>query len=115
MPSAGSYGATIGQLRERITIQSPGTGVDSQGGQAGGATTIATGWARIEPYTTRRPEGLVAGAQASAIWYRVTMWRRLDLAPRMVIVWRSKTLQIEAVFTDPDWQRWTYLDCVSLS
>src|SRR5919201_3608350 len=94
----------IGALRERITIQRLGTTPDSQGGQTGSPTTVATVWAAIET-NGRAAEALRAGAERAEVAYVVTIRRRTDVTAAMRIVWGTRTLLINGVASDSDRRR----------
>lgn len=102
---------TIGDLRERITLQQATETADGQGGKVRTWAALATVWAQVIAAGAGR-ESLNTSAVRPLLNYAITIWRRTDVTPQMRVIWGSKTLQIEGV-RDPDGRRvWTTLDCV---
>lgn len=106
---------TIGQLRDRVTIQNATQTTDTQGGRANAWGTYATVWASVT--TARGAENLQTSALRSIVPYVVVMRYRGDVTPEMRLSWRpyraetAKSLQILSV-SDLDGRRtWLTLNC----
>lgn len=89
---------TIGELRERVTIQQPSVAAT----QARTVTwsSLAIVWANVSPAAAS--ERIQAAAMGAAHDYRVTIRYRGDVTPTMRIAWTpydgsAKTLQIHGV------------------
>jgi SPP1 family predicted phage head-tail adaptor len=99
----------IGQLRHRVTFQSPAATLDEVGGQAIVWQDAATVWARIValggPEILRAAEIVPRGA------YRLTIRYRTDIGPAMRIAFGDKTLQIDAVFDPEGDGKALFVDC----
>jgi SPP1 family predicted phage head-tail adaptor len=81
-----------GELRERVTVQTPAESRNPLGETVLDWTDFAEVWASVEGASVR--ESLLFGQQDIAITHRVVM-RYLDgLTAKMRIVWRSRVLEI---------------------
>jgi SPP1 family predicted phage head-tail adaptor len=81
-----------GELRERITVQSPTESVNALGETVLAWGTFAERWASVEGASAR--EALAAGQMDVTISHKVKM-RYLDgLTQKMRILWRGRTLEI---------------------
>lgn len=94
--------ATLGELRERVTIQVPATVLDATGSSTVTYSDLATVWARV--VTVRAPEDEVAERQAMLALYAVTIRSRPGILPTYRFLWRSRPLQIVDM-RQPDEQR----------
>lgn len=109
---------SIGQLRERVTIQEKTTTPDSQGGRTTTWGTLATVWASVVPLTMG--EKLQASAVGSTLAYRVTCRYRADVTPAMRITWMpfmsetTKTLEIHGVQAADGGRQWLTMDCAEV-
>ena len=99
---------TIGQLRDRVTIQQPSTSTDSNGGKTVTWGTLATVWASVTPYVPQRgaPEAVGGGELTALTDYLVTVRYRGDVLASDRVSWTpysgsAKTLQIHGVYPDP--------------
>ncbi len=94
--------SSIGELRERVTIQSPTPSITAAGDPDYAYVDVATVWARIDPASaTERTEG---GRIAATGLYDMTIRYRSGLDSKMRAFWRGRYL----AFTDminPDRQR----------
>jgi len=81
-----------GELRERVTVQTPAESRNPLGETVLDWTDFAEVWASVEGASVR--ESLLFGQQDIAVTHRVVM-RYLDgLTAKMRIVWRSRVLEI---------------------
>lgn len=103
---------TIGELRHRVSLQSPGGSRDALGERTTSWTTVATRWAKVEPFTAR--ELFAAGQAQSEVSQRV--WVRHDAAiAALDASWRvlfgSRVLVIDGVRNHEERDRWLELLC----
>lgn len=102
---------SAGQMREQVTIQQQTwtNGIASW-------SDFATVSAQVEPWATQRDETIAGAEPTSENRYRVTVWYRGDVTPKMRVLWTPylgtvRTLDIGAV--SPQSNRVTLrLDCV---
>jgi len=102
----------IGELTERVVIQTSTTSPDAYGGRSDSWGTLATVWANVRPLSGQ--EALVAaGVKPEALTrYEVTIRYRSDVTPLMRLSWGSRTLWIESVTeAGRQMQEWTVLQC----
>lgn len=110
--------ASIGAMRERVTIQEKTTTADGQGGRATSWGTLATVWAAVVPLTMG--EKLQAAAIGSTLAYRVSCRYRADVTPSMRLRWTpflsetTKTLEIHGVTATDGGRQWMYMDCAEV-
>lgn len=81
-----------GELRERVTIQTPTASVSSIGESSLSWATVRTVWASVNGVSSR--EALVDGQQESRVTHRVRMRYVAGLKHTDRFIWRSRTLQI---------------------
>lgn len=86
-----------GKLRERVTIQTVTRTSDGGGGFTEAWANTATVWARVEPLTGR--EAFEAMQVASTMSHRVVI-RKRTVTPQQRVIWKGKTLRINAVRPD---------------
>lgn len=105
--------ATIGHLRERVTVQQKSTG-------AGAVTwsTLATVWALVSPQSAGESQQTEAVRSLVSYWVEV-MWRT-DITPSMRLSWTpyggsAKTLQINGVRMKPGQNQRLLLDCTEVA
>lgn len=103
----------VGDLRERVRLESLTSTVDTHGGAVSTWATIDTVWAAVWPVTGREA---VQAARMTAVTGTVVWLRyRSDLSLKGRVVHGTRTLQIEDV-ADPDGHRhWTRLMCSEVS
>lgn len=87
-----------GALDQRITIEQPTNGQDSNGSTTRSWSALATVWARVLPLSGRE-RAMLAEVEAPAS-YRFTIRRRGDLADDMRITWNGATYNIRFI-ADP--------------
>ncbi len=93
----------IGELRQRITIQSLTPGSDGQGGTTRTpGTLVANLPASVLPVSG--DEAIQSGQLTATLRTRVTIRWRSDLSVTQRITWGSRTLEIGAI-QDPDGRR----------
>jgi SPP1 family predicted phage head-tail adaptor len=97
-----------GNLRHVVTIQSKTVTQDSYNEEIITWPDVATVRAAIETQTGA--EYLDVESQGASISHKVTIRYYPDLAPTMIVVWGSRTFEIEAVLND-NLQRETVLMC----
>lgn len=76
-----------GDLRERITLQSPPTGRDSLGQRSGAWVDESTVWAAAWPLSSR--ELLAAGQIQSEVTVRFRIRYRSGVLPSWRVLWRG--------------------------
>lgn len=76
-----------GDLRERITLQSPPTGRDSLGQRSGAWVDESTVWAAAWPLSSR--EMLAAGQIQSEVTVRFRIRYRSGVLPSWRVLWRG--------------------------
>ena len=98
-----------GEMREKIIIKSLKTTSDGQGGVTEGTpTTVATLWAKVEPFSASRTlqYGQISGSQS----YQITTSYGQTITERNIITWNTKTLAIHSVrMTDEDRKQYIIL------
>ena len=104
--------ATIGQLRERVTLQGYAVSVDATGDAAYSWSDIASLWARV------RPAGggveMLADRRTAVNGYEVTVRWRDGLSPAQRIVWRGRFLEIVSIGNLDERHRRVTLGCRDL-
>lgn len=112
--------ARIGQLTERITIQSRTTTVDSQLGQTDTWSTFASNVpAAVRPWPRAGGEFLYAGAKNSQVDYEIEIRYRGDVTPQMRVLWTpyrgaARTLEIFEVHPLNGRRDRLLLECVEM-
>ena len=91
---------TASRLRERVTIQRRGEGVDALGQPLTAWTDVATVWAAVETISGR--EAHVAMQMGAQISYRVIVRSSVDIRATDRIVWGARVLTVEAVLPHQD-------------
>lgn len=91
---------TVGELRDRVTLQVKSTAPDGQGGRAVTWGALATVWAAVVPLSAR--ERLAAAAIGAQQLYTVVIRYRDDVVPSMRLTWTpyrlaAKTFEIHGV------------------
>lgn len=109
MPPARLPIATLGELRERVTIQVPATVLDEIGASSVTYSALATVWARVR--TVRAPEDEVAERQAMLAVYEVTIMSRTGILPTYRLLWRGRPLQIVDMRQPDEQRRFLVLGC----
>jgi SPP1 family predicted phage head-tail adaptor len=106
---------TIGELRDRVTLEQPVTAADGQGGRVvTGTTTLARNVAANVQPAGAGAEQLQAAAVRAVVRYVVTLRYRADVSVGMRLQWTpyrsttSRTLQVHA--TRAADRRWLVLD-----
>ena len=94
-----------GELKRKITIQSPSTTQDSFGQPTDTWDTVANTWAAINAVTSKEVYALGAGFTAQ-VTHRVTIRFRRDLCIQSGyrILYRDRIFRVQAV-SDPDEER----------
>lgn len=92
--------ADTGELRERVTIQTPTATTDAYLGQSQAWATLATVWAKVAP--AKPSERIEAHAVGSFGAYDIEIQYRTDVTPTQRLSWTpyrgsAKTLQIHGV------------------
>jgi SPP1 family predicted phage head-tail adaptor len=104
----------VGQLRDRVVIQSKTPSSDTQGGRAVSWGTLATVWARVQALTAA--EQMAAQAVSSRVRYEVEIQYRTDVTPAMRLSWTpylgsAKTVEILGVRVKDGKPERLVLDC----
>ncbi|MEY5101246.1 MAG: hypothetical protein RJA36_3965 [Pseudomonadota bacterium] len=84
-----------GDMRERITIQTRASGVDSLGQESATWSTHITCWASVEPL--RGKEYFAAGQVQSSVDVRIRIRWREGIVPTMRVLWRGVAHDIVSV------------------
>lgn len=110
MPPARRPIATLGELRERVTIQVPATVLDEVGASTVTYSVMAASVpARVR--TVRAPEAEVAERQAMLAFYEVTIMSRPGILPTYRLLWRGRALQIVDMRQPDEQRRFLVLGC----
>lgn len=100
-----------GDLRHRITIQSPtGTAQNQCGEDVPAYTTFATVWAAVEPLRGR--EYLEAQKIRPEMQYRVRIRYLAGVTTDMQVVYRGKILDIQSIINVDERNRELHLMCL---
>lgn len=101
-----------GQLKERITLRATGTTTpDGRGGfTATGPETLLDLWARVRPLSGN--EKLLLGQTVNTEAYEITIRRQPTASAKQRITWKGKTLNVQAVAPDEDYE-FQRLSCFS--
>ncbi|WP_421863767.1 phage head closure protein [Parvibaculum sp.] len=102
-------GIAIGEMRERVTLQSPSRTPDGAGGAEVTWTNSAPVWAKVED--RGGSERLAGERLAAGTKLRLTIRYRSGITTEMRVLWNERALNIRAV-GDPDGRkRFLVLDC----
>lgn len=93
-----------GLLRERVRIEQFTAAADSYGQPLETWAELATVWGEVRPAASREGFAPGAGQVLAVATHRVRMRYRSDVDEMMRLVWRGRTLQVEAV-QDPGGRR----------
>lgn len=101
-----------GQLRHRISIQTPVTAKNTRGGEVTTWSTVATVWADVRTQTGRET---VANDQTQpTASHVVTMRHRANVTAQQRIVWGDRVFSINAVLEPDNRMRQLQLLCQEL-
>lgn len=102
-------GIAIGEMRERVTLQSPQRTPDGAGGADITWTSGASVWAKVEE---RHGQERLAGERLAAeATFALTIRYRSGITTEMRVLWKGRELNI-ASLRDPDGRkRFLELDC----
>lgn len=103
----------IGQMRKRITIQSPVDMSDGAGGMVTSWGTFASAWASVEPLSGH--ERMQAQAVQSDVSHTVTLHFRACVTAKCRVLLGSRVFRITAVRDIQERHRQLVLDCVEVS
>lgn len=84
--------SALGQMRERIVLQTPDRTPDGAGGWRIAWRTVATVWGAVR--RDARDSVFAAGREVTAVRYRVTLRRRADAALDWRLVWGVRTIAV---------------------
>jgi SPP1 family predicted phage head-tail adaptor len=104
--------ASIGQMRERVTLQQRSASVDAMGDPAYAWADVATLWARVRPLGGGVEA--VADRRTAVKDYEVTIRWRDGVSPAQRFVWRGRFLQIEGIGNLDERRRRVTLACRDL-
>ena len=108
MQTAAIERITIGQLDQRLTLQSRSAGVDVLGQASGAWVTVATVWGRARPLRSR--ELFAAGQIQNVTDIEFTIRYRSDVAATWRVLWRGTPHDITGAPIDIDGgKRWLEL------
>ncbi len=99
---------TIGELRQRIVIQTLSTAPDDQGGSTETWTTFATVWAKIEPVSSR--ERYYSEQIQYQRSHKITMRYLAGVTNTMRISFDSRTFQIKGTRRLDERRFWMAVD-----
>lgn len=103
MQTAAIERITIGQLDQRIALQSRSAGVDVLGQPSGAWATVATVWGRARPLRSR--ELFAAGQVQNVADVEFTIRYRADVRATWRLLWRGAAYDITGEPIDIDGQR----------
>lgn len=86
---------TIGDMNERVTLQSENRTPDDSGGYASVWVTIATLWGAVAPVSSR--EDVEAAQLTGRASYRFRLRARGDVTAAQRLLWREGVYNIRAV------------------
>jgi SPP1 family predicted phage head-tail adaptor len=89
----------IGEFLERITIQSAAITRDAYGAELLTWLDGATVWAKVVAKSGREP--ILADRPIMIVGYEITIRTNTSITQRHRLVWRGKTLTIDAIFPIP--------------
>lgn len=102
-----------GQLDQRVTLQSRGSGVNAFGEPNGSWSTVATVWGAVQPLLGRE---FLEGRQAEGeLTTRIRIRYRTDVTPTMRAVHGAVTYDIVSVMSPDTDRRETILMCREVS
>lgn len=101
--------ATIGQLRERCTIQQCAVTINDYGEEMETWTDLATTWCEVQYNINTSNEEITSERQTATTDIRFTLRRRTDVNNKMRISYRSNLYNIVAITESPD-LFWTYIE-----
>jgi SPP1 family predicted phage head-tail adaptor len=102
-------GIAIGEMRERVTLQSPSRTPDGAGGAEVTWTSGATIWVKVEEQ--RGSERLAGERLAAGTKLRLTIRYRSGITTEMRVLWNARVLNIRAVGNPDGRKRFLVLDC----
>lgn len=83
-----------GELRHRISLQSPSKTRSATGAEVITYATVATVWAKIE--TVRSDEIMDQQRAGATATHKMTIRHRTDIKPTWQVVWGGRTLRVDA-------------------
>lgn len=98
-----------GDLRHRITIQTPAETSDTDAGLAANWTDVATVWASINPISGR--EYFTAQETASIVTHRVRMRYRTGIRPEMRLEFGQRYFRIDTIIDRDERRRELEIMC----
>jgi SPP1 family predicted phage head-tail adaptor len=99
----------IGEMRERVVLQSPTLTSDSRGGASESWSTVATVWAKIEPKSASQV--LFSQQLQHRITHKFTIRYRSDVLSTWRITFDSRTFHIQGVRDLMERGRYLEIDC----
>lgn len=99
----------IGQMRERVVIQSPTNSLDAIGSVSTTWATVSTVWARVRPADAL--EKVVGDRVAAVGQYEVTIRYLTGLTPSHKLTWRNRDLMISRILNMDEQRRFLTLLC----
>jgi len=99
----------IGDMRERVELQSVARTRDSVGGLVETWTTYATVWASVQPMS-QRESFYRQQTNASAAW-KVSIRYRPDVVTKHRVKWRSHTFEVRGVNNSDVRRRFIEMAC----
>lgn len=105
--------ATIGQMRERITLQTRTGGVSGPGDVAYTWTNWITLWARVTPM--RVDVTNVADRLEALGFFEVTCRYVAGVSNTNRITWRGRNLQVRGIKNADEHKRFLTIDCQDMS
>lgn len=105
--------ATIGALRQRVTLEAPIDAPDGAGGFSQSYVPVAQLWARIAPTGAR--QDFVEERQEQTIGHVVTIRWREGVTSGMRFVHRGRHFAIRAVFDPDEGRRFLQCQCEEIS
>jgi SPP1 family predicted phage head-tail adaptor len=99
-----------GDLRHRLTIESPQRLSDGAGGATVTWTQLASVWAHIKPVSARELRS--AEQRAEKVTHEIVLRYRTDINSTMRLTGEGRTFNIEAIINEAERDRWLKCFCV---
>jgi len=99
-----------GELRHRLTIESPQRLSDGAGGATVTWAPVASVWAHINPVSAR--EFTSAEQRAEKVTHTITLRFRNDIDATMRLIGEGRIFNIEAIINEAERDQWLVCSCV---
>ena len=105
---------SIGQLRQRVTIERPVTITDEEGNLIEqGRKVYAVVWAKVLPFAAKIADGYAE--KVNEVDYRVAIRYRADIQVTDILLWRGRRMALISPPYDMDGRKkWLVMECREL-